>query len=132
MKGKLTSAAQKQQKFSKNAAKAREKTLLGSLVKWAVWIILALTVTVHIVYMSGTYRNASDESQLALVNICLVLSLLLIISSFYGLILELYYAIRKRNAAYLAVAMGYSILIVLGTLALFGAMFVLGAVRGMQ
>ena len=106
--------------------------LLGRLVKWAVWIILALTLAVHIAYMSGSYRKASDESQLTLVNVCLVLSLLLIIASFYGMVLELYYAVRKRNTAYLAAAMGYILLIVLGTLALFGAMFVIGAVRGIQ
>jgi len=128
MKRKLTSTARQQEKNTlKNG-----KTLLGSLVKWTVLVILAITLAVHIAYMSGSYRNASDESQLALVHSCLVLSLLLIIFSIYGLVLELYYAVRKRYLIYLAAAMGYFVLIVLGTLALFGAMFVIGAVRGMQ
>ena len=128
MKRNLTSTARQPQNNTLNNG----KTLLGSLVKWTVWIILLMTVAVHIVYISGSYRNASDESQLALVHGCLVLSTLLIISSFYGMVMVLFYAVRKRNPKYLTAAMGYIILIILGALALFGAMFVIGAVRGMQ
>ena len=125
MKRKLTTVSQPQQKKTVNI----EKPLLGRLIKWTVWIILVITLVLHIVYITGSYRNASDDSQLALVHHCLVFSLLLIISSFYGLILVLYYTARKRNLAYITAALGYAVLIILGALALFGAMFVIGAVR---
>jgi hypothetical protein len=95
-----------------------------------VWIILALTLTAVILYVAGAYRGASDDSQLALVRFCLVSSLLLIISSFYGLALDLFCTIRRRRAVYLAGALGYVVLMALGAVLALGAAFIIGAVGG--
>ena len=117
-------------RLSRSKTRLAAQPLLGKLIKWTVRVILAITVTMHIFYISGSYRKVSDDSQLALLRFCLTFSLLLIISSIYGLVLDLYYAVRKRQAAYLAGVLGYLLLIVLGLILSLGAAFVIGAVGG--
>ena len=126
MKRNLTTA----KKLSQSKTWLTAKPLLGKLIKWTTWAVLAIDVAIIILYAIGSYRKAPGTIQLFLVRACLILSLLLIISSVYGLILDLYYAIRRKQAMYLAGAAGYIILIALGiALALFSA-FIIGAVDG--
>ncbi|MCL1814958.1 MAG: hypothetical protein FWG27_03950 [Treponema sp.] len=106
------------------------KPLLGKLIKWTTLGILVLALTTVTLYTAGSYRKDSDNSQLVLVRSFLTLSLLLIISSIYGVILNLYYAVRKRQGAYLFGVLGYVLIIVLGILIALGAAFILGAVDG--
>ena len=125
MKRKLTTG-----RLSQSESWRTAKPLLGKLIKWTVWTVLALTIAVVILYGAGSYRRASADSIFALVRLALVLSLLLIISSVYGLILDVFYVIRKRKAAYLAGIAGYLVLIALGAVIALGAAFVIGAVGG--
>jgi hypothetical protein len=106
------------------------KPLLGELVKWTARAVLILTLLVVFLYGAGSYRRASDHTQLSLVRLTLILSLLLVISSIYGLLINLFYAIRRQRAAFLAGVFGYIILIILGAVIAFGAAFIIGAVRG--
>jgi len=118
------------------------KPLLGRLVKWTVLAVLALTLAVVALYVLGSYRRASAESQLALVRLSLALSMLLIISSMYGLILNIYYLFtrfpkrrpdqpeRRKRGPYIAGIPGYLLLITLGASIVLVAAFILGAVGG--
>jgi len=54
----------------------------------------------------------------------------LIISSVYGLLLSIYYVIKKRKVAYIAGIFGYMLIIALGVIVALGAAFVIGAVEG--
>ncbi|MDR0447611.1 MAG: hypothetical protein LBH07_02975 [Treponema sp.] len=100
------------------------------MVKWTARAVLILTLLVVFLYGAGSYRRASDHTQLSLVRLTLILSLLLVISSIYGLLINLFYAIRRQRAAFLAGVFGYIILIILGAVIAFGAAFIIGAVRG--
>lgn len=106
------------------------RPLLGILVRWTVWTILALNLVTVLLYVIGSYQRAPDSYQLALVRVCLVLSLLMIISSFYGIILDIYYMLRRRRKAYLFGILGYVMVIALGAALALGAAFILGAVGG--
>ena len=106
------------------------KPLLGILVRWTAWAIMALNLVVIILYVVGSYQKAPDSSQIALVRVCLVLSLLMIVSSFYGIILNIYYMVSRRRKAYLLGVFGYVIVISLGAALALGAAFILGAVGG--
>ena len=106
------------------------KPLLGKLVKWTAWTVFALTLLVVILYIEGSYQKTSDDAQLALVRICLILSLLLIIAAAYGLILDVFYIFRKRKPSYLIGIAGYIFLMVLGVLLALIAAFIIGAVKG--
>ena len=117
-------------KTSQSKARAAVKPLLGKLIKWTTWTLLVLNLLVVILYIAGSYQRASDTAQLALVRICLILSLLLIISSIYGLILDLYYIVRRHEAVYLLGIAGYIMIIVLGALLALGAAFIIGAAGG--
>ena len=105
-------------------------TLLGMLIKWTAWAILGLLAVIIALYTAGSYRKAGDEAQLTLVRTGLVVSLLLVTSSLYGAALDLYYAVRRRRAAYLGGALGYLALIALGSCATLAAAFIIGAVGG--
>ena len=72
----------------------------------------------------------SADSLLFLVRFWLVLALLLIIFSVYGLVLNLYYGIRKRKLSYSAGIAGYGLLIALGSVFALGAAFIIDMVRG--
>ena len=106
------------------------KPLLAKLVKWTVWFILALDILAAVLYIIGSYQKAPDESQITLVRTCLILSMLMIISSVYGIILDLFYLITKRKPAYLAGILGYILIIALGAVLALGAAFIIGAVKG--
>ena len=106
------------------------KPLLGKLVKWAVWIFLILLFAVIIMYIAGSYQRVSDDYQLALVRASLILSLMVIISSIYGLILDLFYAVKKKRIMYLIGILGYILIIAFGTIIALAAAFIIGAVGG--
>lgn len=126
MKRNLTTA----KKLSPTKAWRLAKPLLGRLIKFTVLTVLALTLAVVILYVAGSYRNSPDEAQLVLVHIALALSLLLVISSVYGFLLNLYYAGRRLHAKYLLSAAGYILAIALGAAIALMAAFILGAVGG--
>ena len=106
------------------------KPLLGKLIKWTAWTVFVLNLAVVTLYVIGSNKMSSDEAQLALVRICLILSLLLIISSAYGLILDIFYVFKKRKASYLIGVAGYIFLMILGVLLALIAAFIIGAVKG--
>jgi len=106
------------------------KPLLGKLIKWTVLAILFVTLAALGLYVIGSYRKVSDESQLTLVRFCLGTSMLLIISAIYGFILDLYYAVRRKKASYLVGALGYMLIMVFGASTALGAAFIIGAVGG--
>ncbi|MDR2553454.1 MAG: hypothetical protein LBD31_09880 [Treponema sp.] len=81
-------------------------------------------------YAAGSYRKADDASQLFLLRLSLALSLLLGIAAFYGLVLDLYYTIRRRRAAYLWGVLGYILIICSAALVLLGSAFIIGAAGG--
>ena len=106
------------------------KPLLGKLIKWTTWAIFILNLITVILYIAGSYQKISDDTLLTLVRICLILSLLLIISSVYGIILDLFYIVRKRQPVLLFGIAGYIMIIALGTLLALGAAFIVGATGG--
>ena len=106
------------------------KPLLGVLVKWTVWAILAFDLIIVVLYIIGSYRKASDGVQLTMIRICLMLSVLMVISSLYGIILDLYYMFTKRRPAYLGGIAGYIFTIALGTLLVLVTAFIISAVGG--
>jgi hypothetical protein len=106
------------------------RPLLGKLVTWTVLALLFLVLTAVVFYIIGSYRKVSDASQLALIRFCLGVSLLLIIFSVYGFVLELYYVLREKKPVYLAFALGYVLIMALGAATVFGAAFIINAVKG--
>ena len=125
MKRNLTTIEKSQNEIRNNSGQ-----LLGKLIKWTVLIILALLFLVIILYTAGSLRKNSPDSLLVLVRSGLVLSLLLIISSVYGLVFDIYYAISKRKPVYIAGIAGYGFLAALGSVFALGAAFIIGAVGG--
>ncbi|MDR1306896.1 MAG: hypothetical protein LBK74_04920 [Treponema sp.] len=111
-------------------ARPLTEPLLGKLVKYTVWFIGAAVLALAACYAAGSYRKAGGEIQLLLVHFSLILSLLLIISSFYGMVLDVVYAVKRKRAAYLLGVLGYTALMALGALVLLGASFIIGAVGG--
>ena len=126
MRRNLTTA----KKNDQNEPRFTAKPLLGKLIKWTTWTILAVYLVVLILYIAGSYQKAPDDSQLALVRMCLVLSLLLIISSSYGFVLNLFYTAKRRHISCLIGAAGYIALIALGAILTLSAAFIIGAVGG--
>ena len=106
------------------------KPLLGKLIKWTVLAIVALNITVIILYIASSIRKSPDDFLLSLVRMCLVLSLLMIISSIYGFLLNVFYSIRKRHISYLGGGAGYILIIVFGIILAIAAAFIIGAVEG--
>jgi hypothetical protein len=106
------------------------KPVLALLVKWTVGVILFVTVVIIILYCVGSYSHAADSAQLGMVKSLLFVGVLLGVSSFYGLILDLWYALRRKNPAYVAGIIGYALLLIFGTLSAMGAAFILSAVEG--
>jgi hypothetical protein len=128
MRGKLTTVDKRCLSHYRKGLYSR--SLLGKLVNWTVLILLSLTVLTVIFYVVGSYRNASDESQLALIRFCMAVSMLLTISAVYGFILDLYYTIQKKKPAFLAFALGYILIMVIGAATVLGAAFIISAARG--
>jgi DMSO reductase anchor subunit len=128
MRGKLTTADKRCLSHYRKGLYSRP--LLGKLVNWTVLILLFITVLTVIFYVTGSYRNVSDESQLALLRFCLAVSMLLVISAVYGFILDLYYTVRKKKPAFLAFALGYILIMAMGAAAFFGAAFIISAAGG--
>ena len=104
--------------------------LLCKLLKWTVLVILVLTLLVVVLYVVASQRNVSDDQLLALIHLCLVLSLLLVISSVYGVILDLFIFLRRRRPGYLIGVLLYAIIIILAALLALGAAFILNAAGG--
>jgi len=128
MRGKLTTADKRcLSHYRKNPYPT---PLLGKLVKWTVFALLFITILTVIFYVIGSYRNASDESQLGLTRFCLIVSMLLVISAIYGFILCLYYALQRKTPAFLAFALGYILIMALGAAMILGAAFILSAAGG--
>jgi hypothetical protein len=125
MKRNLTTAAPRRRA---GRAWSLAEPLLGRLIKYTVWAIGAAALAAAACYAAGSYRKTGG--QLLLVRFSLILSLLLIISSFYGLVLDIVYAVKRKKAAYLLGGLGYTALMALGALLLLGAAFVTGAVGG--
>lgn len=103
---------------------------MGGLIKRTVFVILVLTGGVVLGYTAGSYRKVEDSSQLFLLRLSLSLSLLLGIGAFYGLVLDIYYTIRRRRAVYLLGVLGYALIIGMAALVLLGSAFIIGAVGG--
>ena len=125
MKRKLTTVPLPQSEPGYNTA-----PLLGKLIKAAVWIILVFTIAVVVLYIAGSYRKISADSLLALVRLGLILSQLLIISSVYGLILDIIYIVSKKKTAYIAGIAGYLLTMVFGGVVTLSMAFIIGAVGG--
>jgi len=128
MRGKLTTADNRSlSHFRKDRC---SRPLLGKLVNWTVLTLLFITVLTVIFYIVGSNRNVSDESQFVLLRFCLAVSVLLIIASVYGFILDLYYAVQKKKPAFLAFALGYVLIMAVGAVTVLGAAFILSAAGG--
>ncbi|MDR2211119.1 MAG: hypothetical protein LBO65_06600 [Spirochaetaceae bacterium] len=109
---------------------SRARTLLGRLIKWTVWAVMALDLGGALWYVIGSYRKRGDASQLLVVRFCLIVSLLLVISALYGLILDLFYMVRQRRAAFLIGVFGYMLIMALGSCLFLAAAFIIGAAGG--
>jgi hypothetical protein len=103
---------------------------LNKLIKWTVRALLALEIIIIIIYIAGSYKKSSNGTQLLLVRFCLIVSLLMFISSLYGILLNLYYLVKNHRLAHLAGIAGYSLIIALGAMLALGAAFIIGAAGG--
>ncbi|MDR2072780.1 MAG: hypothetical protein LBP60_05040 [Spirochaetaceae bacterium] len=106
------------------------RSLLGKLIKWTVWAIMILDFAGLIWYVLGSYGPRDDLSQLFTLRFCLIVSLLLVISAFYGLILDLFYALNRKKIAFLIGGFGYLLIIALGLCFFLAAAFIIGAAGG--
>jgi uncharacterized membrane protein len=107
-----------------------ERPLLGRLVKYTVWAILLVNMLFIGLYVAGSYRGHSDASQLALVRSLLTLGVLLGIAAFYGMILDVVYALSRGNKRFLLGVLGYLGILLFAALGAMGSAFILSAVGG--
>jgi hypothetical protein len=117
-------------KNSQSATWVNASSFLNKLIKWTARALLALDIIIIILYIAGSYKKSSNETQLLLVRICLIVSLLMFISSLYGIFLNLYYLAKEHRLAHLAGIAGYSLIIALGAMLALGAAFIIGAAGG--
>jgi hypothetical protein len=106
------------------------KPVLALLVKGTVGVILSVTIVVIVLYCVGSYSHAADSAQMGMVRALLFMGVLLGVSSFYGVILDIWYALRRKNPAYFAGVAAYALLLIFGTISAMGAAFILSAVGG--
>lgn len=116
------------QKFRARFSLARP--LLGKLIKWTVWAIMIMDTGGVVWYVFGSYGQRNDLSQLFILRFCLIVSLLLVISAFYGLVLDLFYAFSRKKTAFLIGMFGYMLIIILGSCLFLAAAFIIGAAGG--
>ena len=104
--------------------------LLVRLVKWTAWAVLALDAATALLYAAASYRGAEDQSLLGLARFCLLVSLLLVSAAFYGIVLDLFYAIRMKRAAFLAGVLGYLVIAALGVVTALASAFIAASAGG--
>jgi hypothetical protein len=106
------------------------KPLLGTLVAWTIRLVFAFTVLVIGFYCLGSYLGFEDSFQFFLVRLCMLVSVLLCLASFWGLFLDVLYAVRYRNSRFLLGAAGSTLLVLFGGLAACAAAFILSFAGG--
>jgi hypothetical protein len=106
------------------------KPLLGTLIAWTVRIVFAFTILVIGFYCLGSYLGFEDRVQFFLVRLCMLVSILLCLASFWGLCLDVLYMIRYRNGGFLLGIIGCTLLVLFGGLAACAAAFILSFTGG--
>jgi hypothetical protein len=106
------------------------KPLLGTLVAWTVRFVFGFTVLVIGLYCLGSYLGFEDGLQFFLVRLCMLVSILLCLASFWAIFLDILYALRYRNSRFLVGAAGCILLVVFGSLAACAAAFILSLAGG--
>jgi len=106
------------------------KPLLTALVKWTVWVLLAINFLLFIMYIISSYRANSDAFQLALIRFGFFISVVLIFFSVYGFIIDGIHAIRKKKPPRIKGLLGYTLSLIFGALMAFGTSFIINVTRG--
>lgn len=91
-----------------------EKPLLVLLVKSAVFLLFILTFVTAALYGFGSAQNYLDSTQILLLRILSITSLLLVIGSAYGIILDVGMLWKKREERYIFGLLVYVFLGILG------------------
>ncbi len=91
-----------------------EKPLLVLLVKSAVFLLFILSFVTAALYGFGSAQNFLDSTQVLLLRILSVTSLLLVIGSAYGIVLDVGLVWKKRQGRYTLGLMVYLFLGLLG------------------
>jgi hypothetical protein len=106
------------------------KPLLGTLVAWTIRVVFGFTVLVIGFYCLGSYLDFEDRLQFFLVRLCMLSALLLCLASFWGIFLDVLYAVRYKNSRFLLGVAGCILLVLFGGLAACAAAFILSLTGG--
>ncbi|MDR2144771.1 MAG: hypothetical protein LBP29_10425 [Treponema sp.] len=106
------------------------KPLLGTLVTWTVRFVFGFAIVIIALYCLGSYLDFEDKVQFFLVRLCMSVSVLLCLASFWGMFLDALYAFRYKNRRFLLDAAGFALLVLFGGLAACVAAFILSIAGG--
>jgi hypothetical protein len=106
------------------------KPLLGTLVAWTVRLVFGFTIVIIGLYCLGSYLDFEDRVQFFLVRLCMSVSVLLCLASFWGIFLTILYACRYKNSRFLPGIAGFVLLVLFGGLMACAAAFILSLTEG--
>jgi hypothetical protein len=107
-----------------------KKSLLLRLFNRAMIFFLIMAAITAILYGIGIYRQFADLTQLLLLRLTALFSLLLVLSSVYGLFPVLWRMIHRNGLRYLPFIILKLALAALGALLCFGSVFILTVTGG--
>jgi hypothetical protein len=106
------------------------KPLLGTLIAWTVRFVFGFTVVVIGMYCLGSYLDFEDRVQFFLVRLCMSVSVLLCLASFWGIFLNILYMFRSKNNRFLPAIAGFVLFVIFGGVAACAAAFILSLTEG--
>jgi hypothetical protein len=110
--------------------KPPDSKLFPLLVNRAVVFFLIMCFISLFLYIIGTVQGFMDDTQLFLLRIGAGMSILLVLSSLYGLVLDLALFFRGKRPRFILGACAYALLGVLGGVIAVSASFIISASGG--
>ena len=107
-----------------------KEKLLPILVSRTVIFFFVVCLLVLFLYAAGTIQGFIDSTQLALLNVYVVLGIFLTIASVGGIIIGLSRFFRIRKIRYLFRAGGYMFLMIFGSITVLAVMFIITVASG--
>ena len=103
----------------------RKEKMLPVLVSRAVIFFFLMCVLTLLLYFAGTIQGFVDTTQLFLLRLYVVLGILLLLVSIFGMVLNLQRLVRTKKARYLLRALGYMLLVLFGIATVLAVMFII-------